>query len=113
MILPLCSRFPSLRKKEAHIPVLEKIEGLSGKVYNLGNGEGYSVFELVTTARKITKTDIPIRICPRRSADPAVLVASSNRAKSELGWTPEFPDLKTIIESAWRWTKQHPNGYGC
>ncbi len=98
---------------QAHILAVEKVEYLSGKVYNLGNGEGYSVFEVVTTARKVTKTDIPITIYPRRSADPAVLVASSSRAKSELGWMPEFPDLESIIKSAWRWMKQHPNGYRC
>ncbi len=98
---------------QAHILALEKVEELSGKVYNLGNGEGYSVFEVVRAAEKVAKTDIQMRICPRRSGDPAVLVASSSRAKSELGWTPEFPDLETIIGSAWRWLRQHPNGYGC
>ena len=98
---------------QAHILALEKVVELSGKAYNLGNGEGYSVSEVVTTARKVTKADIPIRICPRRSGDPAVLVASSSRAKSELGWTPVFPDLERIIESSWKWIRQHPNGYGC
>lgn len=97
---------------QAHILALEKVKELSGKVYNLGNSEGYSVFEVVTTARKVTRTDISMRICPRRSGDPAVLVASSRRAKSELGWIPEFPDLESIVQSAWRWMRQHPNGYG-
>ena len=98
---------------QAHILALEKVEELSGKVYNLGNSEGYSVFEVVTAAEKVAKTNIQMRICPRRFGDPAVLVASSSQAKSELGWTPEFPDLETIIGSAWRWIRQHPNGYGC
>ena len=98
---------------QAHILALERVEELSGRVYNLGSGEGHSVFEVVTTARKVTGQDIPLRICPRRSGDPAVLVASLRRAKSELGWKPSFPDLESIIDSAWRWTKQHPKGYGC
>jgi UDP-glucose 4-epimerase len=98
---------------QAHILALERVEELSGRVYNLGSGGGHSVFEVVTTARKVTEQDIPLRICPRRSGDPAVLVASSRRAKSELGWKPAFPDLESIIDSAWRWMKRYPKGYGC
>jgi UDP-glucose 4-epimerase len=98
---------------QAHILALERVEELGGRVYNLGSGEGHSVFEVVTTARQVTEQDIPLKICPRRSGDPAVLVANSRRAKSELGWKPAFPGLESIIDSAWRWTKQHPKGYGC
>jgi UDP-glucose 4-epimerase len=97
---------------QGHILALGRVEELNGKVYNLGNGEGQSVFDVVTAARRVTKQNIPVRICPRRPGDPAVLVANSRSAKSELGWKPEFPDLESIIDSAWRWTKQHPNGYG-
>jgi len=96
----------------AHILTLEKLENLSSKFYNLGNGEGYSVLELVNVAKKVTGVDIPLRICPRRLGDPAVLVASSSLAKKELGWKPQFPELESIIESAWRWMRKHPNGYG-
>lgn len=96
---------------QAHILALEKVEELSGRAYNLGNGEGYSVLEVVATARKVTGADIPMKILPRRSGDPAVLVASSNQARAELGWTPGYPDLESIIESAWGWLRQHQDGY--
>ena len=95
----------------AHILALNKIESFSGRVYNLGNGEGYSVFEVVDIARKVSGADIPMEISPRRKGDPAVLVASSNLAKEELGWKPDYPDLESIIESAWKWMKKHPDGY--
>jgi UDP-glucose 4-epimerase len=95
----------------AHILALESLESLSGRVYNLGNGWGYSVFEVVEAARKVTGTDIPTKIYPRRLGDPAVLVASSRLAQGELGWRPEFPELESIIESAWGWTTGHPAGY--
>lgn len=97
---------------KAHILAMDKIEGLRGKAYNLGNGEGYSVLEVIEVSKEVTGVIIPTTVCPRRSGDPAVLVASSDQAKAELGWTPEYPSLESIIESAWRWTKQHPNGYG-
>jgi len=95
----------------AHILALKKLDSLSGRVYNLGNGEGYSNFEVVDKAKKVSDVDIPIKMSPRRKGDPAVLVASSNLAKKELGWKPDFPDLKSIIESAWKWMKEHPDGY--
>lgn len=97
---------------KAHILALGKLDGLSGRVFNLGNGNGYSVLEVVKAAQKVTRAVLPTKIHPRRPGDPAVLVASSSRAKSELGWRPEFPELETIIESAWRWMRQHPDGYG-
>jgi len=96
---------------QAHILALEQIEQLSGRAYNLGNGEGYSVLEVVEAARKVTHAEIPVTISPRRAGDPAVLVASSRRAKEELKWRPKFPDLEAIIESAWKWMKKHPEGY--
>jgi UDP-galactose 4-epimerase (EC 5.1.3.2) len=96
---------------QAHILALGKIEQLSGRAYNLGNGEGYSALGVVETARKVTSTDIPIKISPRRAGDPAVLVASSKRAKEELGWRPKFPELEAIIESAWKWMREHLDGY--
>ena len=74
---------------QAHILALEKLESFAGRVYNLGNGEGYSVLEVVETAKKVTGANIPVRILRRRPGDPAVLVANSNRASSELGWKPK------------------------
>jgi UDP-glucose 4-epimerase len=96
---------------QAHVLALEKIEELSGKAYNLGNGEGYSVLEVIKTAKKVTGTEIPAKVGARRLGDPAVLVASSNLAKTELGWKPQFPELRGIIESAWIWMREHPDGY--
>lgn len=96
----------------AHVLALERLDSLSGKAYNLGNGQGYSVLEVVDIAKKVTGVDIPIKICARRLGDPAVLVASSSLAKTELGWTPRYPDLVTIIESAWKWMREHADGYG-
>jgi len=96
----------------AHLLALEKIHSHSGKVYNLGSGSGYSVLEVVETSRKITGVDIPAKVCPRRPGDPAILVASSAKAKKELGWKPEFPELDSTIESAWNWMRHHPDGYG-
>ena len=96
---------------QAHVLALGKLENLISNVYNLGNGEGYSVLEVVEAAKKVTGVDIPTIVSSRRLGDPAVLVASSARVKSELGWKPEFPKLESIIESAWRWMKEHPNGY--
>ncbi|MBA7650731.1 UDP-glucose 4-epimerase [subsurface metagenome] len=97
---------------KAHILALQSIEKLSGRVYNLGNGEGYSVLEVVGIARQVLGVDLPIKVYPRRLGDPPVLVASSSRAREELDWEPRFPQLETIIESAWKWMKEHPNGYG-
>jgi UDP-glucose 4-epimerase len=80
-------------------------------VFNLGNGQGFSVKEVIETARRVTGHAIPAKVAQRRSGDPAVLVASSEKAKRELGWQPKYNQLETIIESAWRWHKVHPYGY--
>lgn len=83
-----------------------------GMIYNLGcGGDGYSVNQVLETAREVTGKHIPARVGPRRAGDPAVLIASSEKIKRELGWNPEFQDLRVIIESAWRWMQAHPNGY--
>jgi len=95
----------------AHLLALEKADSLSGNVYNLGNGEGYSVLEVIKVAEKIVGRNIPVKFSSRRPGDPVTLIASSKRAAKELGWRPEFPDLESIIESAWRWLKAHPHGY--
>jgi len=95
---------------QAHILALEALDKTS-RIYNLGNGEGFTVQEVVATAREVTGHPIPARIAPRRSGDPATLVASSAKIQRELGWEARSPDLREIIESAWRWQQAHPEGY--
>ena len=97
---------------QAHVLTLEKLGDLSGSAYNLGSGRGYSVTEVIEAARRITGVDIPINIAPRRAGDPAILVASCELAKKEIGWRPEFDRIEDIIGSAWRWKQEHPAGYG-
>jgi UDP-glucose 4-epimerase len=80
-------------------------------IYNLGSGHGFSVRQVVEVAREVTGHPIPVIESPRRAGDPAVLVASSEKIRRELGWQPRFPDLKTIVESAWQWHRTHPDGY--
>src|SRR5688572_9232632 len=95
----------------AHILALD-VMSEGSRIYNLGcGGEGYSVREVIETAQQVTGKEIPVRIGPRRAGDPAVLIASSDKIKRELGWQPKFQDLRVIIESAWRWMLAHPNGY--
>ena len=79
--------------------------------YNLGNGEGFTVLEVIETAKKVTGVDIPFEFAPRRAGDPAVLVASSELARKELGWEPKYADLESIVKSAWEWHRRHPRGY--
>jgi UDP-glucose 4-epimerase len=80
-------------------------------IYNLGNGQGFSVREVVEVARKVTGKAIAAVEADRRPGDPAVLVASSRRIQQELGWTPKFRDLEQIVRSAWEWHQKHPDGY--
>jgi UDP-glucose 4-epimerase len=81
-------------------------------IYNLGcGGDGYSVNQVLETARQVTGKNIPTRVGSRRPGDPAVLIASSDKIMRELGWKPEYQDLNLIVESAWRWMQSHPNGY--
>ncbi|MDM8000433.1 MAG: UDP-glucose 4-epimerase GalE [Dehalococcoidia bacterium] len=91
----------------AHVLALQRVDDLKAGGYNLGNGQGYSVLEVIQAARDVTGIDIPVRLRPRREGDPAVLVASSSRARSELGWNPRYPKLEPIIESAWQWMRTH------
>ncbi len=97
---------------QAHVLALEALNnGLASTIYNLGNGLGYSNRQVIETAQKVTGINIPVKEGPRRPGDPAILVASSNRIKDELGWKPSYPQLEKIIETAWRWHKGHPEGY--
>jgi UDP-glucose 4-epimerase len=95
---------------QAHILALEALDQGSRK-YNLGNGKGYSICEVIQTVQEVTGKEIPSIIGPRRPGDPAELIASSKSIRSQLGWQPQYPDLKTIIESAWQWHLKHPDGY--
>jgi UDP-glucose 4-epimerase len=95
---------------DAHVLALGAVEQ-SSCAYNLGTGKGYSVREVVEAARRATAHSIPVRVAPRRSGDPAVLVASSERIKRQLNWSPKHSELEEIIESAWRWHRAHPHGY--
>lgn len=95
---------------QAHILALSAI-GSENKIYNLGNGQGYSVKEVIETAREISGHAIPAEVKPRRAGDPATLIAASGKISSELGWKPRYPLLKDIISSAWEWHVKNPEGY--
>ena len=97
---------------EAHILAVEYLmKGGESNIFNLGNGVGYSVREVIETARKVTGHPIPAVEIPRRAGDPARLVASGEKAKMVLGWEPKITSLEDIIRSAWVWHSTHPNGY--
>ncbi len=95
----------------AHLLALKALENQDKLIYNLGNGVGYSVREVIETARQVTGHPIPAEETPRRPGDSPRLVASSDKIRSELGWEPQIPDLKDIISSAWAWHQSHPEGY--
>jgi UDP-glucose 4-epimerase len=95
----------------AHLLALDALGERDRLVYNLGNGNGYSVREVIETARLVTGHPLPAVESPPRTGDPARLVASSTRIRRELGWQPEYPDLKDIVASAWEWHRSHPSGY--
>jgi UDP-glucose 4-epimerase len=94
----------------AHILALRALDQGS-RTYNLGNGQGFSVSEVIETARKVTGHPIPAEVGSRRSGDPATLIASSDKIMEDLGWEPRYPNLQQIIEMAWAWHVKHPNGY--
>ncbi len=96
---------------DAHVLALDYLSSHSG-VFNLGNGAGYSVKEVLEAARRVTGRAIPATVEGRRAGDPPRLVAGSERARRVLGWTPRMPALETILASAWEWKQAHPRGYG-
>lgn len=97
---------------QAHILALEALSsGMKSGIYNLGNGEGYSVKEVIETAKKVTLKDMRVVQDVRRAGDPAILIASSDLAKKDLGWQPQYGDLEYIIKTAWNWHEKHPMGY--
>ena len=95
---------------EAHVLAMQGLVQ-DNCTYNLGSGQGYSVRQVIETARAVTGASIPAQIGSRRAGDPARLVASSDRIRKELGWKPRFSGLEQIIDSAWRWHQRHPDGY--
>ncbi|NJO04157.1 MAG: UDP-glucose 4-epimerase GalE [Chloroflexaceae bacterium] len=95
----------------AHILAMENLDRVGSRKYNLGNGTGFTVMEVIEAARRATGHPIPHIIGPRRAGDPAVLVASSESIQRELGWKPRYPDIDAIVQSAWAWHRTHPHGY--
>ena len=97
---------------QAHILAMDYLmNGGESNIFNLGNGVGFTVKEVIDTAREVTGHPIPAKTTPRRAGDPAQLIASSEKARTVLGWHPEHADLRKIIETAWNWHKNHPNGF--
>ncbi len=95
---------------QAHILALYALDKGS-RAYNLGNGQGFTIQELINVAREITGHPIPAEVGPRRPGDPATLIAGSDTIRKELGWKPQYPELRTIIQTACNWHKANPNGY--
>jgi UDP-glucose 4-epimerase len=96
---------------DAHIRALRALDE-GNRIYNLGNGQGFSVKQVIETAGRVTGRPIAVKIAPRRPGDPAVLVAGSARIRRELGWEPKYPDIESIIRTAWAWHSRNPQGYG-
>ena len=95
----------------AHLLALQALENRDQLIYNLGNGRGFSVRQVLEVARKVTGHAIPAMDSPRRPGDPPVLVASAQKIQQELKWQPKYPNLDSIVSSAWEWRRKHPNGY--
>ena len=97
---------------QAHVLALEHLgRGGECRIYNLGSEQGFSVRQVIETAKQVTQLEFAVEEAPRRAGDPAVLVASSARIRKELGWQPQRSELETIVGDAWRWHKAHPQGY--
>ncbi len=95
----------------AHLLALHALGKSDRLVYSLGNGNGFTVRQVIEVARQVTGHSIPVVESPRRAGDPAILIASSAKIRRELGWSPRFPELEDIVASAWEWHRRHPNGY--
>jgi UDP-glucose 4-epimerase len=96
----------------AHMLALGALKPGAKLAYNVGTGRGYSVLEVIRTVEEVTGLKVPVKHGPRRAGDPPALVAKADRIRAELGWLPKFDSLRAIVETAWRWHKAHPNGYG-
>ena len=95
----------------AHLLALKKLDKKNELTYNLGNGKGYSVREVIDTVKKVSGTFFKVAETKRRPGDPPVLVCDASKAKQELGWQPKWTNLEKIVESAWKWHSEHPDGY--
>lgn len=95
---------------QAHILTMAALSDGS-RTYNLGNGQGFSILQVIEAAEQVTGREIPYDFGPRRSGDPAILTASATKIREELGWQPRFPILESIVASAWEWHSRHPHGY--
>ena len=97
---------------DAHVLALEYLrKGGASDIFNLGNGQGFSVKEMIAAAEKATGRSIKVEIGTRRAGDPAQLIASSEKARTVLGWKPQFTDVEQVIGTAWKWHESHPHGY--
>ncbi len=97
---------------QAHLLALKHLrQNKNSEFINLGNGQGFSVMEIIETARAVTGKNIETKIAPRRAGDPSRLIGDAEKARRVLGWNPQFPDVESIIKSAWAWHSAHPNGY--
>ncbi|HEX4663512.1 MAG TPA: UDP-glucose 4-epimerase GalE [Terriglobales bacterium] len=96
---------------DAHVLALEALESRDKLIYNLGSGAGFSVRQVIDSARRITGKPIKVIESARRPGDPAVLVASSDKIRKELKWRPKYPELDQIVSTAWDWMQKHPHGY--
>jgi len=96
---------------DAHVMALDNLNRIGARIYNLGNGKGYSNAQVIEIVEAVTGHKIKVIPRPRRPGDPAILVASSERIHKELGWQPRYPELEGMVESAWTWRKKHPRGY--
>jgi len=96
----------------AHLLALEKLEDKSELVYNLGNGKGYSVREVIETVKKVSGKNFKVTEVARRPGDPPILTADASKAIKELGWKVKYPQIEKIVETAWQWHSKNPNGYG-
>ena len=97
---------------DAHVLAIDYLRrGGESNIFNLGNGQGFSVKEMIEAAKEATGLDIKVEIGERRAGDPAQLIASSEKARKVLGWQPKFTDVKAVIGTAWKWHQQHPEGY--
>jgi UDP-glucose-4-epimerase GalE len=96
----------------AHVKVMEALRPGDARIYNLGIGRGYSVKQVVDTARQITGRDFPVHYGSRRRGDPAMLFASAEKIRQDLQWQPKYTTLEPIVQSAWNWFRAHPHGYG-
>jgi len=95
----------------AHLLALQKLDKNSELVFNLGNGKGYSVREVIETVKKVSGKNVKVTEVARRAGDPAVLTADASKAKKELGWQVKYPQLEKIVETAWLWHSKNPEGY--